>query len=111
MLLDASGREFAGERQAELPASLPSVVQPPMISITRSFSYKLNLKNPDGSPTYESCDFFCSKGAECDPASAEEVSRDLYEFCMEQVLEDIRLFKERRSKKQAQRSAEQGRAA
>ena len=95
MLFDSAGRPVAPEQPIQ---------ETRLIGITRSFSYKLNLKNADGSPTYESCDFFASERAECLPEMAGEVSRDLYEFCMEQVLEDIRQFKGRRNRKLAQRS-------
>lgn len=73
----------------------PSV---PLIGITRSFSFKLNLGN------YESADFFCSQRAECDPAMADEVSRDLDQFCQDEVAEAIKEFKTRRARKEAQRA-------
>jgi hypothetical protein len=69
-----------------------------IVSITRSFSMKLNLGN------YESCDFFASQRAECSPDMADEVSRDLDEFCKDQVLEAIRDFKERRARKEQERA-------
>ena len=68
------------------------------VSITRSFSMKLNLGN------YESADFFCSERAECAPEDVEEISRGLDEFCKDQVSEAIRDFKERRARKEAQRA-------
>lgn len=71
-----------------------------LIGITRSFSFKLNLGN------YESADFFCSQRAECDPAMAEEVSRDLDQFCQDEVREAIANFKRSRAEKiGAKRSA------
>ena len=74
------------------------------VEIVRSFSYKLNLKQADGSPAYEDCQFFCSKKDDCDREDAAELSRDLFEFCMDEVLEDIKNFQERRSKRQAARA-------
>lgn len=88
MLLDMRGQ----------PANGGTVVAQNETSITRSFSMKLNLGN------YESADFFCSQRAECVPDMAEEVSRDLDEFCKEQVLEAIIDFKRRRACKEAQRA-------
>ncbi len=76
-----------------------------LVEVVRSFSYKLNLKNADGSPTYESCDFFCCSKAQCELDDRDEVSRDLDQFCMDEVLESIREFKERRTRKQAGRAA------
>ena len=93
MLFDASGR----------PVTNDPAMETRLIGITRSFSMKLNLGN------YESADFFASERAECSPEMAEEVSRDLDEFCKDQVLESIRDFKARRARKEAER--EKGRAA
>ena len=95
MLIDANGKPISGATE---PAQLP-----PTISITRSFSMKLNLGN------YESADFFASQRAECPAEMAAETSRDLDQFCMDEVAESIRSFKERRRRKEAER--EQGRAA
>ena len=95
MLIDANGKPLS-------PATEPEQL-PPMISITRSFSMKMNLGN------YESADFFASQRAECPAALAAEVSRDLDQFCMDEVAESIRVFKDRRRRKEAER--EQGRAA
>lgn len=85
------------------PASDALTIGP--VEVVRSFSYKLNLKNPDGSPTYESADFFACSKAQCNVVDRDEVSRDLDEFCMEEVLDSIRQFKDRRAKKQAGRAA------
>jgi len=94
MIIDATGKPIS-------PATEPA--QLPPISITRSFSMKVNLGN------YESADFFASQRAECQAEMAVEVSRDLDQFCMDEVAESIRKFKERRRRKEAER--EQGRAA
>lgn len=93
MILDAGGR----------PAQ-PETTAGRTVEIVRSFAYKLNLKNADGSPAYEDCQFFCSQKTACDAAMAEEVSRDLYEFCVDEVQDSIREFKERRARKSAQRN-------
>ena len=51
---------------------------------------KVNLGN------YESADFFASQRAECPADMAAETSRDLDQFCMDEVAESIRAFRERR---------------
>lgn len=94
MILGPDGKPVSGD--APEPAAR-------LIGITRSFSFKLNLGN------YESADFFASERAECTPDMAEEVSRDLDEFCKEQVLESIRDFKARRARKEP--DSAKGRAA
>lgn len=85
MIHDAAGRPVTPEQSNERH----------LIGITRSFSYKLNLGN------YESADFFCSQRAECPPDLAEEVSRDLDQFCQDEVREAIRNFR----RKPVQRSS------
>ncbi len=54
------------------------------VKLTRSFSYKLNVGQ------YESRDFFMSQAVECDPAHAEEVSEQVYQFCKSQVMKAVR---------------------
>lgn len=88
MLFGPDGRPLPGHEPE--PARL--------IGITRRFSYKLNLGN------YESADFFCSQRAECDPAMAEEVSRDLDQFCQDEVRQAIIEFRARRAGKKQPRS-------
>jgi hypothetical protein len=82
MLLDPAGR----------PVSDPAM-ETRLIGITRSFSYKLNLGD------YQSADFFCSQRAECSPEMAEEVSRDLDQFCQDEVRHAIVEFKRNRADK------------
>ena len=94
MILDASGTPMDGAQPEPEHR----------VEVVRSFSYKLNLKQADGSPAYEDCQFFCSKKDYCDREDAAELSRDLFEFCMDEVLEDIKNFQERRSKRQAARA-------
>ena len=84
MLFDGTGRPVTPETSA---------TETRMIGITRSFSYKLNLGD------YQSADFFCSQRAECDPAMAQEVSRDLDQFCQDEVREAILNFKRAREAK------------
>lgn len=88
MILDPSGR----------PAQPEQTVTNPTVEVVRSFSFKLNLGN------YQSADFFCSQKAACHADMAEEVSRDLYEFCVDQVQSAIKDFQERQARKSAQRS-------
>ncbi len=56
------------------------------VEIARSFSYKLNVAQ------YESRDFFCSQKAECLIEDADEVSADLNEFCMDQVMAAVKEY-------------------
>ena len=95
MLVDASGKPVGD--------SLPERAKPSgVVEVVRSFSYKLNMGNDEhGRPTYESADFFCCSKAQCAPEDQEEVSRSLDEFCMEEVVQSIRVFRERRARKQA----------
>lgn len=79
-----------------LPGYAPQASAP--VGVTRSFSFKLNLGN------YESADFFCSQRAECDASIVEEVSRDLDQFCQDEVAEAIKEFKLRRARKEAERA-------
>ncbi len=103
MILDASGN--ANEAPKAHPLSTPATVQPRMVEVVRSFSYKLNMGNDEnGRPTFESADFFASHKAQCAMEDRDEVSRDLDAFCMDQVLDSIRQFKERRAKKQASKA-------
>ncbi len=82
------------------------------VEVVRAFSYKLNMGVDDnGRPTYESADFFASHKAQCAPEDREEVSRDLDEFCMDEVMKSIRAFKERRAKKEAARAQQRSNAA
>lgn len=94
MILGIDGKRIAGARSESGRE----------VEIVRSFSYKLNLKLADGSPAYEDCQFFCSKKDFCDREDAHELSRDLFDFCMDEVLEDIQNFKGRRAKRQAARA-------
>ena len=86
MLFDPAGRPVAPEQPME---------ETRLIGITRSFSYKLNLGD------YQSADFFCSQRAECDPSMATELSRDLDQFCQDEVREAILNFKRARAEKVA----------
>lgn len=87
MILDASGKPMPGETPE------PSQRQ---VEIVRSVSFKLNLGN------YQSMDFFCSQKAACDPADADQVSTDLYEWCYEQVMDSVAEVRAKQARKQAQ---------
>lgn len=65
----------------------PAPVVTGRVSITRSFSFKMNMGN------YESRDFFCSQNAECEAARAEQVSDAVYQFCKRQVLAAVAEYK------------------
>lgn len=62
----------------------------PMVEVTRSFSYKLNLARFNPNLQYESRDHFCSQKAQCRLSQAEEVSDKLYRFCKAEVLKAVR---------------------
>ncbi len=69
-----------------------------VVEVVRSFSFKKNLGN------YQSCDFFASQKAQCLPEEATEVSTDLYEWCMDQVMTSVREVEARMvTKKEAQK--------
>jgi hypothetical protein len=85
MLLNPAGKPVSAET--------PATTETRLIGITRSFSYKLNLGD------YQSADFFCSQRAECSPDMAQEVSRDLDQFCQDEVREAILQFKRNRAEK------------
>ena len=65
------------------------------IEIVRSFSGRVNTGN------YQHADFFCSTKATCDAEEAESISALLDEFVQDQVMESVREYKQRLSKKGA----------
>ncbi len=98
MILDANGNAY--EAPKTHPLSTPATVQPRMVEIVRSVSFKLNLGN------YQSMDFFCSQKAQCAPDMADEVSVDLYDWCYDQVMDSVReVQKKQAAKIAAQRSS------
>ncbi len=60
------------------------------IRVTKSFSYKLDMKRYD--PWYENRDFFCSASGETAIENAAEVAEDLYEFCFQEVMKDVATY-------------------
>ncbi len=56
------------------------------IEVARSYSRKVGL------PQYSSVDFFCSAKAEVPWSDREEASDKLYQFCAEQVSDDVIRF-------------------
>ena len=92
MLFDSAGRPVTPERKHE------------MIEDCKSFSYRLSLKNADGSPAYESADFFQSRKYRAKKEDEDEAAREAFEWCFEEVSADIAEFKERRARKQAMRA-------
>ncbi len=66
----------------------------------KSFSYKLNLKNPDGSPAYEDAHFTHTQDYECTAGDEDEAAREAFAFVIGQVNQDIREFQEMRRRKQ-----------
>ena len=79
--------------------STPEARPARIVRITRSFSYKLNVGN------YESQDFFCSQSGECDESEAAEVSADLQQFCVDQVLEAVREYRANMNAQRERKSA------
>lgn len=71
-----------------------------VIEDKKTFSYKLNLKNPDGSPAYEDAHFSQSRAYECTAGDEDEAAREAFAFCIGQVNQDIREFLEMRKRKQ-----------
>ncbi len=104
MILDPSGRPAeVAMTPREHPLAPRHMMEPERMEVCRSFSYKLSIKNMDGSPTYESADFFCSFKSACTEETRAEVSADLDQFCVDDVVNSIREFKERRARKGAQK--------
>jgi hypothetical protein len=64
------------------------------VEITKSFSFKLNLGN------YQSADFFVSQKAQCDDDEKDVVGADLYDWCYEQVMAEVRDLQNKQAKKQ-----------
>jgi hypothetical protein len=56
------------------------------IEIVRSYSQKLNLGN------YTTCDFFCSIKAEVDDKEVAAKSKELNDFCLEEVSKSIKEY-------------------
>lgn len=77
-----------GLRAPERKKALPPINEE--VSVTRSFSLKVNLGN------YQSADFFSSQTVRCRASEAEEVSPKVYEFCRRQVRQSIADFKSER---------------
>ena len=73
-----------------------------LVEIARSFSYKKNVGN------YETRDFFCSQKAEVTESEAEKVSKELYEFCRDEVMKSVKSYLEakEKAKKEAQKANE-----
>jgi hypothetical protein len=69
------------------------------IEIARSFSFKLNLGN------YQSCDFFTSRKEVCLADEADTVSADIFEWCYEQVMEEVKEVKRKQAAKTSRGAA------
>jgi hypothetical protein len=59
------------------------------VEITKSFGYKLQCEKYSGVKDYESRDFFCAHKVSCDADDAVEMGRLVYQFCEDQVMEDV----------------------
>ena len=64
-----------------------------MCEVVRAFSFKLNVGN------YESRDFFCSQKVECPEREAGKKSKELYQFCKEQVIKSVAEYQRENQKK------------
>jgi len=60
-----------------------------LVEVARSFSYKLNTGD------YSNAEFFSSQKEQCSPDEVADISRRLFEECKQQVIEDIKLYKEK----------------
>lgn len=58
------------------------------IEISRSYSEKVNMGN------HQTFDSFCSAKCEVDEKEADQKSKELYEFCKEQVKKEIKEHRE-----------------
>jgi hypothetical protein len=64
-----------------------------IVTICRSFSYKLNLENIIGAAgRYESRDFFASQSSQCKEKDAETTSEALYQFCKKDVIKAVNAY-------------------
>ncbi len=98
MILDPSGRPAdVAMTPREHPLAPGAHLQPEIVEVVRSFSFKLNLGN------YQSADFFCSQKAQCERPEADQVSTDLYEWCYDQVMDAVKDVQRKQAAKQAQR--------
>ena len=87
------------------PASrITPMPAPVQVEVCRSFAYKLNLQNHGGLP-YESADFFASRKMACEAESAAWVSQQIFEECVAEVRESIRLFIEEMRNKRERKTA------
>ena len=96
MLVDASGKPVGD--------ALPERAKPSgVVEVVRSFSYKLNMGNDEhGRPTYESADFFCCPKAQCAPEDQEAGEPEASTSSVwKRWSRSIRVFRERRARKQA----------
>lgn len=59
------------------------------VEITKSFGYKLQTEKYTGIKDYESRDFFCAHKVTCDAEDAVEMGRLVYQFCEDQVMEEV----------------------
>ena len=75
-----------------------------IIESTASFGYDLDVKKADGTSAYEKAKFFRSHKYRCKAEDEDEASRVAWEWCVEDVMQDIREFHERRARKQAQKA-------
>ena len=81
--------------------------EPPILEIIESvasFGYDLDVKKPDGSSAYEKAKFFRSHKFRCRAEDEDDASRTAWEWCVEEVMEDIKEFQLRRARKEAQRA-------
>lgn len=60
----------------------------PLIEITRSFAFKLNIGS------YQSVDFFCSEKGQCHASQAMATSAALHDFCKGQVMAAVAEYRE-----------------
>lgn len=80
------------KRQQKKQLTTPAAIAPPepikLVSVTRSYSRKLNFERVDPARKYESADFFASQTAYVEPGREAEASRALFKFVREEVIAD-----------------------
>ena len=96
-------------------SGIPIIGAPPKqqpaqtVEVCRSFSRKINLQVYGGN-AYESADFFASRKMECSAEDAGWVSQQIYEECVEEVREAMRLYIEDMKSRKGAKIAEQRRS-
>ena len=76
-----------------------------MIESVATFGYDLDIKDDNGKSVFEKAKFFRSHKFRCKPEDEDEASREAWEWCVDEVMTDIRDFQERQARKRAAKQA------